>query len=41
VSARTGYNIDQLKNLMRSMLFEAEKVKDEGKAAKKVEEERA
>jgi GTP-binding protein HflX len=39
-SARTGYNINQLKNLMRSMLFEAEKVKDEERA-KKVEEERA
>jgi GTP-binding protein HflX len=38
VSARTGYNTNQLKNLVRSMLFETEKVKDE-KAAKKVEEE--
>jgi GTP-binding protein HflX len=38
VSAKTGYNIDQLKGLMRSMLFETEKVKDE-KAEKKVEEE--
>jgi GTPase len=40
VSARTGYNIDQLKNLVRSMLFETEKVKDE-QAAKKLEEEQA
>jgi hypothetical protein len=24
VSARTGYNIDQLKNMTRSMLFETE-----------------
>jgi hypothetical protein len=38
VSARTGYNTNQLKNLVRSMLFETEKVKEE-KAAKKVEEE--
>jgi GTP-binding protein HflX len=38
VSAKTGYNIDQLKNLVRSMLFETEKVKDE-KVAKSVEEE--
>ncbi len=28
VSARTGYNINQLKKLLRSMLFETEKVKD-------------
>jgi GTP-binding protein HflX len=40
VSARTGYNTNQLKNLVRSMLFETEKVKEE-KAAKKVEEEQA
>ena len=29
VSARTGFNIDQLKGLARSMLFETEKVQDE------------
>jgi GTP-binding protein HflX len=29
VSARTGFNIDQLKSLTRSMLFETEKVQDE------------
>lgn len=29
VSARTGFNIDQLKSLARSMLFETEKVQDE------------
>jgi GTP-binding protein HflX len=29
VSAKTGYNIDQLKSLARSMLFETEKVQDE------------
>jgi GTP-binding protein HflX len=28
VSAKTGYNINQLKNLIRSMLFEAEKAKE-------------
>jgi GTP-binding protein HflX len=27
VSAKTGYNIDQLKNLMTSILFETKKVK--------------
>jgi GTP-binding protein HflX len=29
VSAKTGYNIDQLKSMARSMLFETEKVQDE------------
>jgi GTP-binding protein HflX len=29
VSAKTGFNIDQLKNMARSMLFETEKVQDE------------
>ncbi len=29
VSAKTGYNLDQLKSLVRSLLFEAENVKDE------------
>ncbi len=29
VSAKTGYNIDQLKSLARSLLFETEKVQDE------------
>jgi hypothetical protein len=27
VSAKTGYNIDQLKNLMTSILFETKKVR--------------
>ena len=31
VSAKTGYNIRQLKNLTRSMLFDFEKIKDEEK----------
>ncbi len=38
VSAKTGYNIDQLKKLVRSMLIETEKVKDES-AAKNLEEQ--
>lgn len=29
VSAKTGFNIDQLKSMVRSMLFETEKVQDE------------
>ncbi|WP_337863037.1 GTPase HflX [Nitrososphaera sp.] len=41
VSARTGFNIDQLKNLARSMLFETEKVKDdEGKQDAKQDKEK-
>lgn len=40
-SARTGFNIDQLKNLARSMLFETEKVKDdEGKQDVKQDKEK-
>lgn len=30
VSAKTGFNLDQLKDLVRSLLFETETVKDEG-----------
>jgi GTP-binding protein HflX len=33
VSAKTGYNVDQLKGLMRSMLFETERVRDEEEKA--------
>jgi GTP-binding protein HflX len=36
VSAKTGYNINNLKNMVRSMLFETEQVKDK-KAAKEKE----
>jgi hypothetical protein len=28
VSSKTGYNIDQLKNLITSILFETKKVRD-------------
>src|ERR671925_2298174 len=38
VSAKTGYNVDQLKDLMRSMLFETERVRDEEEKAEKEEE---
>jgi len=38
VSAKTGYNVDQLKGLMRSMLFETERVRDEEEKAEKEEE---
>ena len=38
VSAKTGYNVDQLKGLMRSMLFETERVTDEEEKAEKEEE---
>lgn len=38
VSAKTGYNINQLKNMVRSMLFETEKIKVE-KVQERVEEE--
>jgi GTPase len=38
VSAKTGYNVNQLKNLVRSMLFETEKDKDT-EAKERVEEE--
>ena len=38
VSAKTGYNVDQLKGLMRSMLFETERVRDEEEKAEKDEE---
>ena len=38
VSAKTGYNVNQLKNLVRSMLFETEKGKD-AEAKERVEEE--
>jgi GTP-binding protein HflX len=39
ISAKTGYNIDQLNNLVRSMLFETEKGKDED-AKERMEEEK-
>jgi GTP-binding protein HflX len=38
VSAKTGYNVDQLKGLMRSMLFETERVRDEEEKVEKEEE---
>lgn len=38
VSAKTGYNVDQLKGPMRSMLFETERVRDEEEKAEKEEE---
>ena len=38
VSAKTGYNVDQLKGLMESMLFETERVRDEEEKAEKDEE---
>jgi GTPase len=38
VSAKTGYNVDQLKGLMRSMLFETERVRDEEEKTEKEEE---
>ena len=38
VSAKTGYNVDQLKGLMRSMLFETERVRDEEEKAEKEEQ---
>jgi GTP-binding protein HflX len=38
VSAKTSYNVDQLKGLMRSMLFETERVRDEEEKAEKEEE---
>lgn len=38
VSAKTGYNVDQLKGLMGSMLFETERVRDEEEKAEKEEE---
>lgn len=39
VSARTGYNIDQLKSLVRSMLFEADGAAREKPARRKMAEE--
>jgi GTPase len=40
VSAKTGYNIDQLKNLISAMLFETRKVKDKEETKRLVEEEK-
>ncbi|HKZ61385.1 MAG TPA: GTPase HflX [Nitrososphaera sp.] len=40
VSARTGYNVEQLKSLVRSILFETEKVKN-AEAKERLEEEQA
>ncbi len=43
VSAKTGYNINQLKGLVKEMLFEAEKtpIKEEDKIIEREEEEKA
>jgi GTP-binding protein HflX len=34
VSAKTGFNLDQLKDLARSLMFEAEKIEDESRSSK-------